>query len=161
MKRNMLIGCCVLLLTTAAGGAQFDTAGALRGVKRVKFVVDVNVGEPALLLKRMALLDATIRQLTEAGTKPIVVVAFRGKASRFITKGKGYVEDDQQDAKLAMRGWIERFSGRGIIIEQCALAAEILEIGLDDFLPQVTVVQNGYVSLIGYQHQGYAFLPMD
>jgi len=35
------------------------------------------------------------------------------------------------------------------------------KIDTKDFLPQVKIVANGYISLVGYQSQGYAFLPMD
>jgi len=31
----------------------------------------------------------------------------------------------------------------------------------DSALPTVTVVQNGYISIVAYQARGYAFLPMD
>jgi intracellular sulfur oxidation DsrE/DsrF family protein len=37
----------------------------------------------------------------------------------------------------------------------------MLDLEVKDFLPQVEVVENGYVSLIGYQQQGYALLPLD
>jgi intracellular sulfur oxidation DsrE/DsrF family protein len=121
----------------------------------------MNVGEPKLLLKRMELLDTTYRQIAATGVKTTVVVAFRGKASFFVTKGDGYVPAGAKDAKVKVRSWIERFKKNGFIIEQCAIAAEMLDIDLEDFLPQMEIVENGYVSLIGYQQQGYAFLPMD
>jgi len=28
-------------------------------------------------------------------------------------------------------------------------------------LPQISVVQNGYISIVAYQNKGYALLPMD
>ena len=89
------------------------------------------------------------------------MVAFRGRASLFITKGDGYVAADEKGAKLEMKSWIERFRQEGLTIEQCAIAAGLININLKDFLPQIEVVENGYVSLIGYQQQGYAYLPMD
>jgi intracellular sulfur oxidation DsrE/DsrF family protein len=134
---------------------------SLQGLKSVKIVCDMNVGEPKLLLTRMELLDTTYKQLAAAGMKPVVVVAFRGKASLFVTKGEGYVPDAQKAAKSEVKSWIERFKKNGFTIEQCAIAAEMLDIDLKDFLPEMQLVENGYVSLIGYQQQGYAFLPMD
>jgi len=162
MKKYVIISmACVLLAAVGAFGAPATKEKSLSGLKQVKFVVDVNVGNPQLLLLRMDLLDKTYRQLVTAGMKPVVVVAFRGKASQFITKGDGYVAPDEKGAKLEMKTWIERFKKEGFTIEQCGIAAGLLDIDLKDFLPQVEVVENGYVSLIGYQQQGYAYLPMD
>jgi intracellular sulfur oxidation DsrE/DsrF family protein len=71
------------------------------------------------------------------------------------------VPDEAKDAKREARQWIERFRKNGFAVEQCAIAAEMLDIDLKDFIPEVEIVQNGYVSIVGYQQQGYAFLPMD
>lgn len=48
-----------------------------------------------------------------------------------------------------------------IDVEQCYIAAGFQEIDVADFLPEVDLVTNGYVSLIGYHSQGYGLVPMD
>jgi hypothetical protein len=161
MKKSVLVVACVLLVAVSAFAGPAAKTKSLAGLNQIKFVVDVNVGNPKLLVLRMELLDRTYRQLVAAGMKPVVVVAFRGKASQFITKGDGYVAPEEKGAKREMKAWIERFKQTGFSIEQCAIAAELLEIDVKAFLPEVEVVENGYISLIGYQQQGYAFLPMD
>jgi intracellular sulfur oxidation DsrE/DsrF family protein len=60
-----------------------------------------------------------------------------------------------------MGAWVDHFNALGFRIEQCALAAAMLDIDPGDFLPAVKVVENGYISLIGYQQQGFALVPMD
>jgi hypothetical protein len=160
MKKGIAAVLCLLVAAMAFAG-QERMPKSLSGVTTTKIVVDVNVENPDLLLKRMYLLDKTYRQLVNAGKKPVVVMAFRAKASLYITKGDAYVAPEQKQAKEEMKDWIEHFSKLGFSIEQCGLAADMLKIKATDFLPQVEVVENGYVSLIGYQHQGYAYLPMD
>ncbi|OGW34848.1 MAG: hypothetical protein A2010_01130 [Nitrospirae bacterium GWD2_57_9] len=160
MKKTMFLFLCVLHAATVQA-APAAKAKALEGLKHMKIVCDMNVGEPKLLLKRMELLDRTYRQIAEAGVKTSVVVAFRGKASLFITKGDGYVAAEERDAKGDVHSWIERFKKQGFVLEQCSIAAEMLDVDLKDFLPEIEIVKNGYVSLVGYQQQGYAFLPMD
>ena len=161
--KKIIIFLIVCSLFALAGACAEPTAAvkSLQGLKHVKIICDMNVGEPKLLLKRMELLDTTYRQLEAAGVKATVVVAFRGKASFFITKGDGYVPADAVAAKREARSWIERFRKNGFEVEQCAIAAEMLDIQLTDFIPEVEIVQNGYVSIVGYQQQGYAYLPMD
>jgi intracellular sulfur oxidation DsrE/DsrF family protein len=56
---------------------------------------------------------------------------------------------------------VREFSKSGIVVEQCAIAAEIFDIPQEDFIPEVKVVGNGYISLVGYQAQGYSVVPMD
>jgi uncharacterized protein len=161
MKKSVIAVAWVLLVAAGAFAGPAAKAKSLEGLNQIKSVVDVNVGNPKLLVLRMELLDRTYRQLVAAGMKPVVVVAFRGKASQFITKGDGYVAPEEKGAKLEMKTWIERFKQAGFTIEQCAIAAALLKIDVKDFLPQVEIVENGYISLIGYQQQGYAFLPLD
>jgi intracellular sulfur oxidation DsrE/DsrF family protein len=160
--KKILLACIVVIMTVALSSAEsLSDRMALNGLKEVKFVVDVNVGDPELLLLRMDLLDTTYSQLLDAGVTPTVVVAFRGKASRFITKNPKYLKPDQEKYRLEMKALIELFDELGFTIEQCGIAAAAQNIDPKDFLPQVRVVQNSYISLIGYQNQGYALLPMD
>ena len=161
MKNKIFLLVFICMLFAATGLFAAPAAKSLQGLKHIKIVCDMNVGDPQLLITRMELLDRTYRQIAGTGAKTTVVVAFRGKASLFITKGDGYVGAEGKAAKPQVRSWIERFKKNGFILEQCAIAAEMLDIDVKDFLPEVDVVENGYISLIGYQQQGYAFLPMD
>jgi len=161
MKKILLV-CVVVLLTAIVAIAEpLNDKMALKGLTKAKFVVDVTVGDPELLLLRMDLLDTTYSQLIDAGVTPTVVVAFRGKASRFITKNAKYLPSEHQKYRLEMKTLLELFHELGFTIEQCGIAAAAQKIDPKDFFPQVKVVQNSYISLIGYQNQGYAFLPMD
>jgi intracellular sulfur oxidation DsrE/DsrF family protein len=134
---------------------------SLDGLDRVRAVFDVNQGDPEILLLRMTLIDRTAKQVREAGKALDFAVVFRGRASRYVTRGDGYVEPWDLEEKSAIRNLVESFHARGFIIEQCAIAAEAQAIGAGEFLPQVRVVPNGYLSLIGYQNQGYGLVPME
>jgi intracellular sulfur oxidation DsrE/DsrF family protein len=161
MKKSIYVCMCLFLASAMAFAAQFDNEKALKGLSSVKIVCDVNVGDPDLLLTRMYFLDTTYSQLLDAGVKPSIVLAFRGKASLFITKNDKYIKAEHRKQRIEMKKWIEHFIELGFTIEQCYMAAKSHKIDTKDFLPQVKIVENGYISLIGYQSQGYAFLPMD
>jgi intracellular sulfur oxidation DsrE/DsrF family protein len=161
MKKFLLSILCFFYIFSISYAGQLQTESALRGLTTVKLVCDVNVGDPALLLTRMYLLDETYSQLLDAGIKPVIVVAFRGKATPFITRGDKYVANEHRQYKHEMKDWIDLFDGLGFTIEQCAIAAKANHIDPKDFLPHVKIVKNGYISLVGYQNQGYALLPMD
>lgn len=161
MKHISLSILIVFAINTAAFAGQTQVEKSLQGLSEVRIVCDVNVGDPELLLSRMHLLDETYSQLLDRNIKPIIVVAFRGQASRFITIGEKYVTPEKRETQREMKGWITHFARLGFTLEQCAFAAKILKIEKTDFLPEVTVVENGFLSIIGYQNQGYALLPMD
>jgi uncharacterized protein len=161
VKKSIYLWICLILASTTSIAAQFDNEKAVKGLSSIKIVCDVNVGDPDLLLTRMYFLDTTYSQLIDMGVKPTIVLVFRGKASLFITKNDKYIKPEYRKQRLEMKSWIEQFKELGFTIEQCYIAARSYKIDTKDFLPQIKIVANGYISLVGYQSQGYAFLPMD
>ena len=63
--------------------------------------------------------------------------------------------------KKEIKEWIGQFQENGFFLEQCAIAARGQKVPYEDILPQIKVVQNGYISIVAYQNRGYALLPMD
>jgi intracellular sulfur oxidation DsrE/DsrF family protein len=151
----------ILLVPVISLANQRTDANALKGLKAIKVVCDVNVGDPKLLLRRMELIDETYTQLIDAGIQPTFIVAFRGPATKYVTRGTGYVSPDYHAIKKEIQGWIVQFKENGFSLEQCAIAARGQKVSYEDVLPQITVVQNGYISIVAYQNRGYALLPMD
>ena len=86
MKKILLACIVVIMAGTLAIAEPLNENMALNGLKEVKYVVDVNVGDPELLLLRMDLLDTTYSQLLDAGVTPTVVVAFAVKPAGSLRK---------------------------------------------------------------------------
>lgn len=150
-----------LFAVQSLADTDFDNKGSLEGLKKAQVYFDVSLKDDNLLVFRMELLDRTVKEMKEAGLEVTGVIGFRGGASRYITKDDHYVLEEQISNKRKIQAWVKRFSGKGIVIEQCLIAAEIFDIPTEDFLPEVTIVGNGYISLVGYQAQGYSVVPMD
>lgn len=161
IKIVALILLCCASATGVSAQTAYDNRDALAGIKKAQIYFDVNLKDDELLVVRLELLDRTIRNLQEADVDASVVIGFRGAASRFITRDNHYVLDEQVANKIKIQDRVRQFASQGFRVEQCAIAAEILDIPPDDFLPEVKIVGNGYVSMIGYQTQGYAMVPMD
>lgn len=156
MKRFM-IAVMALLLTVPA----FAGPDSLKGLKTAKFVVDLNQGKGNVLKTRLSLIMETMDNIKEEGVKPVVVVAVRGPASRFMTVSNGYIAPEDEAIKAEISALTDELAARGVKLEQCAVALRMLDISPSDVQSEFTVVKNGYVSLIGYQNQGYALLPME
>ena len=158
---KVLITALLFLISSTAFAGNVNDTVALADLKAIKIICDVNVGEPELLLRRLELIDETYSQLQDAGVSPTIVVAFRGGASQYVTKGDKYVAAENIAAKQAIQEWIDLFQQHGFRLEQCAIAAKAWKVDPPDLLPAVQLVQNGYISIVAYQSRGYALLPMD
>jgi hypothetical protein len=165
MKKVLqLVMALFLIAFTVRSGlaaAPYNNSNALQGVRETKVYFDVNVGEPAKLLNRLQLIDTTYDQLVAAGISPLFVVGIRGKASNYFTRDDDYVLDIDLPVKKQIEARVDQFKARRFSIEQCSIAAGLQDIDVADFLPQLEVVANGYISMIGYQSKGYAYVPMD
>lgn len=144
-----------------AQGKEYKQSQSLTGLTSAKIYFDVNVGDPKKLVLRLSLIDQTLSQLRASGVKPDAVIAFRGKASKFITNGSWYVEEDEQAAKAEVHKWLETFASQGVRMEQCLIAANLHGISPEDVRTELDVTQNGYISMIAYQNRGFSMVPMD
>lgn len=161
MKRLLLLITLLSVSLNLAFAAEFNNQDALHGLTGTKAVFDLNQGNPDILALRLQLVEETYQQLKTAGTAPKFVLVFRGKASSYLTTGETYVDQKDLEKKQKIKTLLQHLSQQGIPLKQCAIAARLAKIDTDDFLPFIKVVANGYTSLIGYQNQGYALVPME
>lgn len=150
-----------ILLALPGHAEEYNNDQALSGVKNVKAYFDVNVGQPSKLLSRLLTIYQTYGQIEAFGVKPDFVIGFRSTASKFVTRGDVYVQKNELPDKQKVQSWIKQFQELGITMEQCRISDSVLRIDPKEILPEIKVVANGYVSMIGYQAKGYALVPMD
>ncbi len=162
-KRTILTLMIFIFLcsTITAFSEGYANKRALKNISTAKTYFDVNIGIAKKLVTRLKLIETTYEQLTAAGVRPEFVVGFRGKASRFVTRGDDYVPDEELAEKKEVYALIKRLKKRGIPMEQCLIAAGFQFVDPEDILSEIELVQNGYVSMIGYQTKGFAQVPMD
>ena len=158
--RKILLLLLLLLLPGLATGAP-DNSRALAGLKSVGVIFDVNVGNPQKLLLRLKLIEETVSSLVGDAVTPDVVVAFRGGATLFMTQGDKYLPVEVLPLKEQIQAQVKHLKTLGYRIEQCAVAVRLLKVDPQDIIAEVPLVGNVYISMIGYQNRGYAFVPMD
>jgi len=161
IRMVLMMLAAVVFLRVESGAAALNHGGALSGVMTANVYFDVNIGDPAKLRTRLQMIETTYTQLVAAGFSPRVVIGVRGMASNFFTRDADYVPEADLPLKKEIAAKVEKLRTMGFAVEQCRIAAELQQIKVADFLPQVQLVDNGYVSMIGYQAQGYAYVPMD
>lgn len=159
--KSLLLFVSLLLPLNLVFAAEFNNQNALQGLTETKVVFDINQGNPDLLALRLHLVEKTYQQLKAAGTAPKFILAFRGKASNFLTIDDTYIDQEDREIKQKIETLLKHLSQQGFTLEQCSIAARLAKIDTSNFLPYIKVVANGYISLIGYQNQGYALVPME
>ena len=159
--RKILILLLLLGLPGFAGATSPDNSRSLAGLKAVGVIFDVNTGSPQKLLLRLKLIEETVASIAGDGVTPDVVVSFRGGATHFMTRGDKYLPAEDLPFKDQIQAQAKRLKELGYRLEQCAVAVRLLKVDPQDIIPEVPLVGNGYISMIGYQNRGYAFVPMD
>ena len=136
------------------------TAGeyaALAGVKGLDSVFDFSLGSPDIAAVVFpAILDVHQNQEVRAlPAAPRTVIVFHGKAVKLIsTDRKGVAKGDLGEYdKVA--DFIRKAKKAGIKMEVCMYAVKVFGVDPATLMPEIDRVGNGFISVLGYQAQGY------
>ncbi|MBZ4642837.1 DsrE family protein [Deferribacterales bacterium Es71-Z0220] len=158
--KKIFIFTLILLVVCISAFAQ-NRSSSLNDVKTSRVIFDVNIGDAKLLLTRLTLIKETLDGLSKYNDYK-AVVAFRGKASNFVTKNNEHIKKDDIGIKEKIYSILNILKNDyNATLEQCTIALKFAGIEPDEVYDIINVIENGYISIIGYQNQGYAFVPMD
>ncbi len=139
-----------------------DDADALKGIDTGKVVWDVTLSKPGRLLFVMKVIEETYQDLIRQNVTPDMVFAFRGGVLRLLSSQPLELDEDAKVARDELLTLIKNMSKKpGIKMESCSLATRVLGIDNSTIIREVKPVGNTFVSLIGYQQQGYALIPIN
>ena len=131
-----------------------------KGVKSAKAIFDFRIGNPKSAVLHMGLIHQTYKDLAATKKKPDFAVVFLGPSVKLISKNKeGFTPEDQETLDEIAKT-ISAMSKDGIKLEICLVAARLLNVDPASVLPEIKRVENGWVSVIGYQAQGYSLVPV-
>lgn len=138
-----------------------NDSDALRGVTETKAVFDIHVSKPETLELYLQVIRQTHDDLKRQGQNPVLVVAFRGPTLRLITSENWSFSEEDQDLIEKSAALIKELLSLGVKFEACSIAAKLFKVDPNSYLPGIKPVGNTFVSLIGYQAQGYGLVPVD
>ena len=158
----------LLALLVAAPGAaapegmDYDDAAALKGVSDGQGVFLVDIGNPDKLALYMNLIPGTYERLEKQGVDPDFVLVFIGPSVRYITQPSDSLADLQhREARKRIRKGINELQAKADVrLEVCNVALEVMDVAPERLLPGLEVVSDGFISVIGYQEQGYHLVPV-
>jgi intracellular sulfur oxidation DsrE/DsrF family protein len=162
--QRLLILCMLLfvpLLPAQAATAPINDAAALQGVKEGKGVFLIDFSDPKKTAFYLEIIRGTHAGLTRQGVKPDFVIVYIGPTVRFLsTRPDDELEMEQGDALKAIAEQVKELDKLGVRQEICAIATRVFKVPNETILPGLTLVGDGFISLIGWQTQGYKLVPL-
>ncbi|HET9555087.1 MAG TPA: DsrE family protein [Anaeromyxobacteraceae bacterium] len=162
--KHLALAVAIALSAVAAPSARaatYDNAEALRGVTSANGVFLVDLDDPAKLAKYLELIGSSHRSLAQQGIAPDFKVVVIGPTVKYLSGESPANATPAQRALLAqIAGAVQGLKAQQIRVEVCKIALDVFRVDPAHLVPGLTVVADGFVSLIGYQAQGYGLVPI-
>lgn len=162
--QRILVLCMLLfvpLFPVHAATATINDAAALHGVKEGKGVFLIDFSDPKKTAFYLEIIRGTHAGMKRQGVKPNFVIVYIGPTVRFLSaKPDDELELEQGDALNAVAEQVKELNKLGVRQEICAIATRVFKVPNETILPGLTLVGDGFISLIGWQTQGYKLVPL-
>ena len=158
-----LIVICILTIMTVSSsfGKEINDSMALNGIKEAKsvFLIDfTDIKTTAFYLK---IIQGTHKGFVKQGVKPKMVLVFIGKTVKFLsTKQDEAFEMENENELKSIQNSIKEFAKLGVRMEVCAVATDVFKVDNSTIPSQMDIIADGFISLIGWQTQGYKLVPI-
>lgn len=151
----------LLLFAHTATGAGINDAAALGNLTRGKGVFLVDIGDPKKLAFYLKVIEGTHQGLVAQDVAPDFILVYIGPSVKYLTTAPDEelsIEHHDQIEQIAAQ--VRRLGELGVRQEICAVATAVFGIDNVKVLPGLTLVGDGFISLIGWQAQGYHLVPV-
>ena len=138
-----------------------DDRAALADMKSGKGVFLVDIGDAKKLNFYLEVIQGTHKGMVSQGVQPDFVLVYIGPSVKYLTTSPS--EDAEQAAGgvlLDIESNVAKLASLGVRQEICAVATRVFNIDNETLVPGLDLVGDGFISLIGYQAQGYHLVPV-
>ena len=97
--------------------------------------------------------DKTVQNLPE---KTKLAVVFHGPAVKLISTVNDGLKKEEVMEKDKFQATLRQMKKDGVKLEVCLYAAKVMGVDPATIIPEIDRVGNGFISVIGYQTQGYS-----
>lgn len=140
---------------------EVNDAAALRNVTEGKGIFLIDFNNPDKAAFYLSIIKESHAGLVRQGVPPDFIIVYIGPTVGYLTtKPDSRLEMDHEDALEVIADMVRQLHGLGVRQEVCAIATRVLKIDNKTLLPELTLVADGFISLIGWQTQGYKLVPL-
>lgn len=139
----------------------YDDSVALNGISSAKavFLIDFKTAKTTAFY--MDLIVGAYDGLVRQNIEPEMVVVVIGPTVKFLSKtADPELTFDYEKEFDSIQTSIKELHKRGVRIEVCAIATDVFNIDNSTLPKELSVVADGFISLIGWQTQGYKLVPV-
>jgi intracellular sulfur oxidation DsrE/DsrF family protein len=99
--------------------------------------------------------------MKDQGVEPDFVLVYIGPSVKYLsTSPPAGFEEAVGGVLMEIESNVEALAALGVRQEVCAVATRVFGIDNKTIFPDMTLVGDGFISLIGYQAQGYHLVPV-
>lgn len=158
---NAVLALMMLLGSFSVAVAEINDAAALGDLKQGKGVFLVDIGEPGKLAFYLKAIEGTYQGMKGQGVTPDFILVYIGPSVKYLsTKPDEDLVFEHQDALERIAESVAALGELGVRQEICAVATRAFAIDNGALLPALTLIGDGFISLIGWQAQGYHLVPV-
>ena len=134
---------------------------ALADLKTGKGVFLVDIGDAKKLNFYLEVIQGSYQGMKSQGVEPEFILVYIGPSVKYLTSSpSNAVEENAGDRLLDIEANVAKLASLGVRQEICAVATRVFGVDNASILPGLTLVGDGFISLIGYQAQGYHLVPV-
>lgn len=160
-SRSALIAMILLIgYLLSPGIAHSEGGDAPKDVKSVKAVIDFRTGDPKKALVYLTLIGDTFldRHIRAATAHPDFVVNFGGESVKLMAKDTKGFSPEEQKMISQIKDKVSALAKEGMKFDYCIYGGKLFGVEPAN-VPGVRAVDNGWVTVIGYQANGYSLVP--
>jgi intracellular sulfur oxidation DsrE/DsrF family protein len=138
-----------------------DDSAALDGVKETQSVFLIDFTNPKKTAIYLEIIRGTHEGLIRQGVTSDMVLVFIGETVKYLsTKPEDLLAMEYEDQLKSIAKSSKELKKLGVRMEVCAVATRVFGVDNDSVLPEMDVVGDGFISLIGWQTQGHKLVPI-
>lgn len=154
----------VLIMTISASYASetvISDSASLGNLKIGKGVFLVDIGDAKKLNFYLEVIQGTYKNMRAQGVEPDFILVYIGPSVKYLSSAPSSETEQEAGALLLdIESNVEALAELGIKQEVCAVATRVFGIDNKTVFPDMKLVGDGFISLIGYQAQGYHLVPV-
>lgn len=151
----------LLLSLNFLNAKEINDKVSLNGITEAKsvFLIDfTNVKKTAFYLK---IIEGTYKGFVKQNVKPQMVLVFIGETVKYLSTKQDEAFEMENEADLeSIQNSIKNFSNLNVRMEVCAVATEVFKVDNNTIPKEMDIIADGFISLIGWQTQGYKLVPI-
>jgi len=155
----------ILSLTLAASHShannQINDRAALADLKVGQAVFLIDIADAKKMNFYLEVIQGTFKGMQAQGVKPDFVMVYIGPSVQYLsTSPNAEIAEEHGALLMEIESNVEKLAALGIEQEICAVATDVFGTDNQTLLPDLNLVGDGFISLIGYQAQGYHLVPV-